>query len=191
MSESFSKENNVEKNSTEAIKPYLSKNKPRDPQTAWKPNRDKTTKDLFGTCSCGKINLVVPKGSTIDFSGYCHCTSCQKMSSSPFQCDFGVPLDQLLNIFPIESSGDIGYTRITKNGPKRFYCKHCSTSLYCVVEDMNVICVHHSPFNAFDQVPPTYHCCYGERVMDVNDGIIKYKEFPPMEAGMLFDVIED
>jgi hypothetical protein len=183
MSDSCAKEIEVQENSSAPAA--------KDPFTAWKPTKDKTTKELHGTCSCGKISLVVPSGTTIEVSGYCHCSSCRKMTACPFQSEFAVPFDQLSKTFPIEVNDDIGLTQITKDGPKRFFCKHCSTYLYCTLENINMLSVNHAPFNAFQEIPPTYHWNYAERVISVRDGLIKYEGFPPMYPGMPFTVLEE
>lgn len=161
----------------------------KDPLVSWKPTKEITTKDLIGTCGCTKIELFVPQGSIVKLSGYCHCISCRKMTGCPFQSDFAIPVEQLS--FPMDDTNDLGFTQITVDGPKRFFCKKCSTYLYSYVKGMELFFISHSSFNAFEEVPPTFHCNYGEKVIRIKDDLVKYNNFPPLYPGMSFDLVED
>jgi hypothetical protein len=156
-------------------------------------NLDKTKKDLHGSCCCGSVNLVVPKGSTILMSGYCHCVSCQLMTSCPVTSCFGISTVEVPD-FPTEEETDtLSFMQVTENGPKRFFCKKCSVYMYSHWHDstMSINFLNHIPFKAFDEIPPNYHCNYMSKIITMKDGLPKYKEFPPHEPGKTAELLED
>jgi hypothetical protein len=163
-----------------------------DPLTAWKPVDAKTTKEYHGSCACGKVQLTIPRDVTIVMSGYCHCNSCRKMTSTPLHCDFIVPIPELPH-FPKDTTDLLGYTKITEHGPKRFFCTICSTFLYSCAENEKIqfFFINHTPFHAYHDIPPTFHCNYEDKIMRIQDGLIKYKCFPPLQPGWPVDVLEE
>lgn len=150
---------------------------------------EKTKIDLYGSCACGNVKIVVPKGSTILLSGYCHCTSCQKFSSCPVTSCFGIPAIEVPDC-PTEVETDIlGFTQMTVNGPRRFYCKKCSVYMYSHWDSF--LGFNHIPFNAFLEIPPKYHVNYIDKVISMKDGLPKYKAYPPCSSGMPSEILED
>jgi hypothetical protein len=163
-----------------------------DPLTAWKPIRDVTSVELNGSCACGKVKLTIPIGSHINLSGFCHCKDCRRMTGCPFTADFAIPATDLIECgFSKVGTDDMKYVQMTPNGPKRMICKECASYMYAYEETMDVFFVLHSRFDAFQEIPLTFHCNYEDKVVRMPDGLIKYKVWPPMFPGSPFSVLED
>jgi hypothetical protein len=162
-----------------------------DVEASKPPTLEKAQRDIHGSCACGLVHLVVPKGSTIFFSGYCHCKSCQKMTSSPVALSFGIDATEAPDFPTVEATDILGFTQITTNGCRRFFCKKCSIYMYSHQPDLGILSLNHIPFDALEELPPKLHVNYGSKVCRMVDGLPKYKEFPPMGPGMPFELVDD
>jgi hypothetical protein len=160
-----------------------------DTDASLQPPPETTKRDFHGSCACGNVKLVVPKGTTILFSGYCHCKSCQKMTSCPVTSSFGINPDDVPDFSTTEETNLLGFTQITKEGGRRFFCKTCSIYLYSYQDGS--LGVNHIPFDALTDIPPTSHWYYSNKIFPIVDGLPKYKEWPPMGPGMPCEVMED
>ena len=75
-----------------------------------------------GSCRCGRVKLRISKPPLLTMA--CHCTGCQKMSSSAYSLSAAIPSD---GFEVIEGEPVIGGL----HGPaKHYFCEYCMTWMF-------------------------------------------------------------
>ena len=75
-----------------------------------------------GSCRCGRIKLRISKPPLLTMA--CHCTGCQKMSSSAYSLSAAIPSD---GFEVIEGEPVVGGL----HGPaKHYFCEYCMTWMF-------------------------------------------------------------
>ncbi|WP_045859779.1 GFA family protein [Teredinibacter purpureus] len=74
---------------------------------------------IKGACQCGQITYVLHQAPTTVLA--CHCTECQKLSTSPFS------VTALVSANAIEFYGPLQEWRRVADSGKRNYAKFCGT----------------------------------------------------------------
>ena len=128
-----------------------------------------------GACHCGDIRYT----ATIDPAkvAICHCTDCRDWSATPVTAYSLWPADKVRVL-----DGADKVTRFNKMGKAtRCSCSVCGGAVMAELPGAGLVDVY--PMFLKD-VPfePTAHVHYAERVMDMADGLVKYKDLPA-EAG--------
>ena len=77
--------------------------------------------DLRGQCMCGAVRWS--SAGLILRNLICHCTDCQKATSSPFTAFIGLPPDS------IDWQGEVNHYQ-SSQGSHRGFCPKCGTRLY-------------------------------------------------------------
>jgi hypothetical protein len=77
---------------------------------------------LDGSCRCGRVKLRISKPPLLTMA--CHCTGCQKMSSSAYSLSAAIPSDGLEII---EGEPVIGGLR---GDAKHYFCGWCMTWMF-------------------------------------------------------------
>ena len=89
--------------------------------------------DLQGSCLCGKINYNY--NSEIIFKAVCHCTDCQKHTSSAYSIIIGVHKKgfnlsgNTIKYFPVKTD--------TGNIKKYNFCSNCGSHIFSNIEHEN------------------------------------------------------
>ena len=84
-----------------------------------------------GGCRCGQVRIEVTKPPLM--AGACHCTGCQRMSSSAFSLTLTLPADG----FSV-TSGEPVIGGL--HGPTRhFFCPHCMSWMFTRPEGLDFI----------------------------------------------------
>jgi len=133
-----------------------------------------TTPNHHGSCYCGAVQVSV-QGEPV-FSAYCHCESCRKWHAAPIATLAAWPRGA------VEVKGEV--TKSTKNDQTvRTACVRCGGSVLSTKPglDWNVVYPLTLAGSSFEY-QPAFHIFYGERVMDINDGLPKFADVP-QEAG--------
>lgn len=81
---------------------------------------------MKGACRCGRVQMEITAPPVLTF--LCHCTGCQKMSSSAFSLTAKIPADS----FAV-TNGDPVIGGMHAN-PKHYYCPHCKSCLYSTLK---------------------------------------------------------
>ncbi|MFK7990826.1 MAG: GFA family protein [Sandaracinaceae bacterium] len=127
-----------------------------------------------GQCYCGAV-LVEVQADPV-FSAYCHCESCRRWHSAPITALAAWPANA------VKITGAV--TESTHNAKSvRTTCAACGGGVLMGKPGLGWRVVYPllltgSQFN----YEPALHLFYGERVMDVNDGLPKFLD-APAEAG--------
>ncbi len=128
---------------------------------------------FHGRCYCGQARITVTGMPRV--SGYCHCQSCRRWHAAPITAWCSWPTD----VVRIE-----GETITTKHDPvsQRVSCAVCGGGLANHKPEWNVSVVYVALLEGFE-FRPTHHVHYGERVLDVADGLPKYVDLPGKLGG--------
>jgi len=79
-----------------------------------------------GSCQCGGIRYVVHRAHL--WCGVCHCTECQKLSTSGFSITVGVQADA----FEVLAGAPQIWSRIAESGTQVdcYFCRDCGNRIY-------------------------------------------------------------
>lgn len=133
------------------------------------------THSYHGSCYCGAVNVMVTGAPVMQ--AYCHCRSCRKWHAAPINAWSSWPEDKVTITGPvIESTKDPLSGRVS--------CARCGGNVANKKPKLGTVVVYPITLagSAF-QFQPTMHLRYAERVMDVNDGLPKYKDRPENYGG--------
>ncbi|KAI0682844.1 Mss4-like protein [Cytidiella melzeri] len=148
------------------------------PPYTWKSEGNKFVAAYTTQCWCGNVAFEF-HGSPLD-AKHCHCRQCQALHGAPFQWAVIFPKtsvrliknkDDSLHFFSTEKKQDVHYV------PCKVSCDQCRSPLFD--EGRNTVLAYPGSFKFKNKkVPadfqPTSHIFYGQRVMDVPDGIPKW-----------------
>lgn len=129
-----------------------------------------------GTCFCGKVEIEVT-GSPEEM-GYCHCQSCRSYSGAPVSAYL---LWKSENVRV--TRGDAWIGRFNKTGmSERCFCTVCGGHLMTVHPGLGMTDTR-PPVTPKIAFTPSVHLNYGESVMPMSDGIMKFRDFPAGVGG--------
>lgn len=77
--------------------------------------------DLSGRCLCGQVSWSSP--GAVLWSGFCHCESCRRATSSPVTAFLGVPRETL------ECRGELAVHETSGGHVRRLYCPACGSQM--------------------------------------------------------------
>jgi hypothetical protein len=128
------------------------------------------------TCFCGGVELELTGEPQVQ--AYCHCASCRGFLSAPIHAATLWPTP---NVKVVKGADKLGLFKKTEASHRQF-CKNCGAA----------VLVGHPAIGMTD-VPagtiaglafkPTLHVHYGEKVLQVRDGLPKFKDFPKEFGG--------
>ncbi|MEM9278659.1 MAG: GFA family protein [Pseudomonadota bacterium] len=110
-----------------------------------------------GGCLCGAVRYTV-KGELL-WSGYCHCESCRRQTSSPVACFFGVYEKDMM------FHGESLAIYESSQGVERSFCKVCGSPIsYVTRERPGEIELYTATLDFPERVAPTEHVHWHERL---------------------------
>ncbi len=123
-----------------------------------------------GACYCGEVSVEAIGLPLVD--GYCHCSHCRSFHAAPFVAWRGWREEN------VTIAGDIAVTDRAEQS-KRISCKRCGGIVANRKPQAGMIMLYPpiltSPGTRFSG---GLHLFYGERVMDVADGLPKFLDAP-------------
>lgn len=77
---------------------------------------------IEGSCRCGRVRLRISKAPLVTMA--CHCTGCQKMSSSAYSLSAAIPSDgfEVVSGEPVVGG--------MHGGTRHYFCGHCMTWMF-------------------------------------------------------------
>ena len=136
---------------------------------------------IEGGCVCGAVRYRLESEPSL--SGWCHCTTCQKLSGSPGMVFASVPR----GAFVFVAGEDRVKPLVLTSFAKRAFCGDCGSPLtitYDFQPEMIdfAVCTLDDPGVA----PPENHIFYASRPpwLDVQDGLPKFDHFRPGTQGL-------
>jgi len=135
-----------------------------------------------GQCYCGAVHVEV-EGDPV-FTAYCHCESCRKWHAAPITGLAAWPEDA------VKVRGDVV---VSDKNPdtQRTSCAKCGGNVLSTKPGLGWKVVYPLTLSGSDfTYKPGAHIFYGERVMEINDGLPKFADVPA-EAGGSGTMIEE
>ena len=128
-----------------------------------------------GACFCGAVNFEVTGEPMLQ--GLCHCNDCRQWSGGP------------VTSYPLWQSGNVRVTggedkvvSYSKTGQaERKHCGQCGGAVMTAIPAAGITDVYPHLLKGFS-FKPQAHVHYGVRVLDLDDGLPKFKDMPA-EAG--------
>jgi len=134
-----------------------------------------------GSCFCGSVALEV-RGQPIA-AGICHCESCRRWHSAPINAWALWPAAAIT----ITAGRDqlVEFNKQGSNGPSgRTSCKRCGGAVFNRKLEFGMTVVYAMTLDGSGFVfQPTFHCFYGEGVMQFADGLPKFVDLPTELGG--------
>lgn len=136
-------------------------------------NNNKTYR---GRCFCGEVEIQVT--GTPDVMGYCHCSSCRQWSAGPVNA-FTLWNPESVKI--TKGSEYIGTYNLTPNSFRK-WCTKCGGHILTDHPGMKLTDVYAAIIPDF-QFNPALHVHYQETVLQIKDGLPKFKDLPKEIGG--------
>ncbi|KAK3346377.1 Mss4-like protein [Lasiosphaeria hispida] len=149
--------------------PYSIRNNPDDFPVKWR-----------GKCHCGAVEYQLSRDKPLA-SKYCHCTTCQRLHGAPFQW---AAIFHKTDINFIKGHHDLGWydsanKSTTHHLPCKVQCAFCRTPI--MDEGRNMILLFPTLIEGIDTpkgreaFAAQNHMFYPQRVVDIKDGLPKFK----------------
>jgi hypothetical protein len=125
---------------------------------------------MSGKCHCGVI--TVEFNAEPIFSVFCHCTQCQRKTGAPFIHWIGFKPEEFILFDP--ESVIVAYR--TSDSIVRYGCGRCITPIYNHSDGaMKFFDIPAGIVEKDQVVPAKLHIHYENAVVELNDGLMKYK----------------
>ncbi len=129
-----------------------------------------------GSCYCGAVRITVTGAPKV--AAYCHCRSCRTWQGVPINAWTIWPAAQ------VEISGGEIVRSSVKTSSERMSCAACGGAVGNVKPQRDMIVVYAAQMaDAGMPFEPMFHVYHEERVMDVADGLPKYRNLPKAFGG--------
>lgn len=134
------------------------------------------TKSYKAHCACGAVEAELTGAPVAQM--FCHCTDCRDWLGAPVHAATGWPASQVRFV----KGGDnvIVYKRTEKSHRKS--CRTCGGALLVEHPQIGIVDVLGSTIRDFT-FEPAMHVYYGERMIDMKDGLPKFRNMPKEFGG--------
>lgn len=132
--------------------------------------------DYKSSCACGAVQVEITGEPTAQ--AYCHCNSCRSWLSAPIHAAALWPTP---NVKVVKGAENLGMYKRTDNSHRQF-CKTCGAAVMVGHPSMGLTDLPAGTVKGF-KYSPALHVHYGEKVMQVRDGLPKFKDFPKEFGG--------
>ena len=122
-------------------------------------------------CMCGAVEVELTGDPNVQ--AYCHCASCRGWLGAPIH---GATLWPTPNVKVTKGADKLGLYKKTENSHRQF-CKSCGSAVLVAHPAIGMTDVPSVSIQGF-AFKPALHVHYGEKVMQVKDGLPKFKDFP-------------
>lgn len=134
------------------------------------------TETYSARCACGAVEAELAGAPVAQM--YCHCTDCRDWLGAPVHAATGWPEAQVR--FTKGADNVIVYKRTEKSHRKS--CKTCGGAVLVEHPQIAIVDVLASNIKGFS-FKPTMHVYYGERMIDMKDGLPKCANMPEALGG--------
>ncbi|HTO68647.1 MAG TPA: GFA family protein [Myxococcota bacterium] len=134
-------------------------------------------------CFCGAVEVAIEGDPQVQV--YCHCSSCRGWLGAPIHAATLFPTAKV----NVKKGADkLGLVKKTEASHRQF-CTKCGAPVLVRHPAIGMTDVPAGTISDF-AFKPTLHVHYGEKVMQVRDGLPKFKDFPK-EFGGSGDVVPE
>lgn len=129
-----------------------------------------------GGCRCGQVRLKISAPPILTMA--CHCTGCQKMSSSAYSLSAAIPADGFEVIAGEPVIGGL------HGASRHYFCPHCMTWMFTRPEGMDwFVNLRPTMLDDTSGIAPFIETFTSEKLPFAATGALhSYETFPPMEA---------
>ncbi len=131
---------------------------------------------MQGECRCGQIKLEIVAYPALTM--ICHCTGCQKMSSSAYSLSASIPAESF--------SVTVGEPVIggLHAGSKHFFCPHCMSWLFTRLEGLDsVVNIRMTMFEKLNSFAPFVEMYTSEKLPWIETPVVhSFEKFPAFDA---------
>lgn len=128
------------------------------------------------SCACGAVKIEITGEPLVQ--GYCHCKSCRAWTAQPFNA---YTLWPDTNVVVTQGEELLGTGKRNENITNRF-CTRCGGSVMAHSALAGLTDVFAMVIQGFTFEPST-HVNYAERVIDMRDGLPKFRDMPEQAGG--------
>ena len=128
------------------------------------------------SCFCGAVEVELTGDPNVQV--YCHCASCRGFLSAPIHAATLWPTP---NVKVTKGADKLGLIKKTENSHRQF-CKNCGAAVLVGHPAIGMTDIPAGTIAGF-AFKPTVHVHYGEKVLQVKDGLPKFKDFPKEFGG--------
>jgi hypothetical protein len=129
-----------------------------------------------GRCFCGAVRLEVSGPPIVQ--AYCHCNDCRAWSGTPVTPATLWPADAVR-----VTAGEEQVLSYSKTGDTiRKSCSKCGGALMAEIPAAGLIDVFAGVLRDFDYTPSA-HVHYAQRMLDIRDGLPKFRDMPADGGG--------
>ena len=127
-------------------------------------------------CFCGEVQVEITGEPTV--MAFCHCESCRGWLGAPIHAAALWPTP---NVRVVKGEDKLGLFKRTEASQRQF-CTACGSPVLIRHPAIGLTDVPAGSVSGLDY-KPTLHVHYGEKVLQVRDGLPKYKDFPDNFGG--------
>jgi hypothetical protein len=129
-----------------------------------------------GGCRCGQVRLKISAPPILTMA--CHCTGCQKMSSSAYSLSAAIPAEGFEVIAGEPVIGGL------HGASRHYFCPHCLTWMFTRPEGMDwFVNLRPTMLDDTSGFSPFIETFTGEKLAFAETGAVhSYETYPPMEA---------
>jgi hypothetical protein len=134
------------------------------------------TQTRVARCFCKAVEVEVT-GDPVT-QGFCHCTSCRRWTAQPVLAYALWPKSMVRTV---KGADHLAAAPRNENLTVHF-CKTCGGSIMAVAADASLTDVFPMLIEGFT-FEPVCHVNYGERAIDMRDGLPKFRDMPARAGG--------
>jgi hypothetical protein len=127
-------------------------------------------------CFCGAVQVELSGEPAVQV--YCHCSSCRGWLGAPIHA---ATLWPAASVRVVKGEEKLGLVKKTEASHRQF-CTSCGTPVLVNHPAIGMVDVPAGTITGLDW-KPTLHVHYGEKVMQMKDGLPKFKDFPKEFGG--------
>ena len=132
--------------------------------------------DHKARCACGAVEIAL-SGSPV-LQCYCHCSDCRDWLGAPGHGATGWPKAQ---VRWVKGADNVTTYKRTENSHRKS-CKSCGGAVLVEHPSIGVVDVLASNIKDM-KFSPSMHIYYGERMIDMKDGLPKFRKAPAALGG--------
>jgi hypothetical protein len=143
-----------------------------------------TSHTYHGACFCGAVHFTVTGEPAA--MGFCHCQSCRSWSAGPVNA-FTLWKPEALHI--TQGADNVGTYNKTPRSYRK-WCKTCGGHLFTEHPQWGLVDVYAATIPTFP-FKPGVHVNYQETVLQLHDGLAKFKDIPKEMGGSGITIPEE
>lgn len=128
------------------------------------------------SCFCGAVEVAVESDPVTQ--GYCHCNSCRRWTAQPVLA-YALWPSTMVQV----TKGEVRLGKAPRNeNVAGYFCTDCGGNIMAISSVAGTTDVFPMIIEGFE-FEPAAHVNYGERIIDMRDGLPKFRDMPEGAGG--------